>query len=230
MAQRSVLIVEDDIDIVELLEYNLRSEGFAVETTDNGETAVQIAKAKEPDLILLDLGLPGMQGLDVCRILRQDQITSKIPIIMLTARGEESDIVVGLELGADDYIPKPFGVREVIARIRAVLRRRTGSEIGSERLAIGPFLIDSARYEVRISGTPIEFTLTEFRLLRSLASNPGRVLTREQLLDAITDQNTYIIDRNIDVHIRSIRQKMGEFRDWIVTVRGVGYKFGKDNP
>jgi two-component system phosphate regulon response regulator PhoB len=229
MAQRSVLIVEDDIDIVELLEYNLSSEGFSVETAGNGETALENAKAKVPDLILLDLGLPGMQGLDVCRILRQDRVTSKIPIIMLTARGEESDIVVGLELGADDYIPKPFGMREVIARIRAVLRRRTGSETVSEQLAIGPFLIDSGRYEVRISGKPIEFTLAEFRLLRSLASNPGRVLTREQLLDAITDQSTYIIDRNIDVHIRSIRQKIGEFRDWIVTVRGVGYKFGKDN-
>jgi DNA-binding response OmpR family regulator len=226
MITQGILIIEDDRDITELLEYNLERERFTVWTAGTGEEGLALAQGHRPSLILLDLGLPGIQGLDVCRLLRQDKKTLSIPIVMLTARGEESDVVVGLEIGADDYITKPFKVRELVARVKAVLRRTQREQLSDAEhfLELGPLLIDSGRHEVRVDGDLVEFTLTEFRLLKFLALNPGRVLTRQQLLNEITAGTTFIVDRNVDVHVRAIRKKLGTHRGLISTVRGVGYK------
>jgi len=223
----SILIIEDDPDIQELLSYNLQKEGFETRQTIDGESGLTAACRKAPSLILLDLMLPGIQGLEVCRQLKQREDCRSIPLIIITAKGEESDIVVGLEMGADDYLVKPFSIKELLARIRAVLRR-AGLEQrpAPDTLRIGPLVIDSARHEAAVDGKPLPLTLTEFRVLKALASRPGRVFTRDQLLDKISDGTTFVIDRNIDVHIRSIRQKLGEpHRDLVVTVRGVGYKY-----
>jgi DNA-binding response OmpR family regulator len=228
MVKETILIVEDDADIVELLRYNLDRDGFAVLATADGESGLALAAERQPSLVLLDLMLPGMGGLEVCRLLKERQATRGIPIIMLTAKGEESDIVLGLGLGADDYVTKPFSPRQLIARIRAVLRRGLLAVPGApaERIEHGPFIIDSARHEVRLDGEPITFTLAEFRLLHALLAHPERVFTRDQLLDTITQGKSVIIDRNIDVHVRAIRKKLGPHGERIVTVRGLGYKCG----
>jgi DNA-binding response OmpR family regulator len=222
MSRQSILIIEDDADILELLSYNLTREGFQVHVAQDGETGLAAARQRLPSLILLDLMLPGMQGLEVCRRLKVREESRAIPIIILTAKGEESDIVVGLEMGADDYLVKPFRVKELVARIRAVLRRLGPEE--NEVIKVGPLVIDSSRHEVRMDERPLTLTLTEFKILKALASRRGRVLTREQLLDRMSDGTTFLIDRNIDVHIRSIRQKLEPHRDLVITVRGVGYK------
>jgi len=227
MIEKRILIIEDDSDITELLRYNLERERYSVVVAQTGERGLELAASVHPSLILLDLGLPGIQGLEVCKSLKAAKKTAWIPIVMLTARGEESDVVIGLEMGADDYVSKPFKVRELVARVRAVLRRsRTDREDDAEHLVEkGPLCIDSERHEVSLNGELVEFTLTEFRLLRLLASNPGRVLTRQQLLNEITEGTAFIVDRNVDVHIRSIRKKLGQARDLIATIRGIGYKF-----
>jgi len=227
MIENKILIIEDDEDITELLHYNLERERYNVVVTQTGEHGLELAESIHPSLILLDLGLPGIQGLEVCRTLKGSKRTAWIPIVMLTARGEESDVVIGLEMGADDYITKPFKVRELVARVKAVLRRsrQDRKEDVGDIVERGPLCIDSERHEVKLDAELVEFTLTEFRLLRFLASNPGRVLTRQQLLNEITEGSAFIIDRNVDVHIRSIRKKLGSARDFITTIRGVGYKF-----
>ena len=226
MSKESVLIIEDDPDIVEFVQYNLEREGFRVFTADNGETGLHEATTRLPSLILLDLMLPGIDGIEVCRRLKQAKATQLIPLVMLTAKGEESDVVLGLGLGADDYVTKPFSPKELIARLQAVLRRSTKdrSETKDERLRIGPLIIDPTRHEVLLNGEAIPFTLAEFRLLQTLASSPGRVFTRDQLLDRITGGDAVVIDRNVDVHVRSIRKKLEDEGDLILTVRGVGYK------
>jgi two-component system alkaline phosphatase synthesis response regulator PhoP len=228
MDRPSILIVEDDPDIVELLRFNLERERYLIHISRSGEEGIESARSRKPALVILDLGLPGIPGLEVCRILKQEALTRPIPIIMLTARGEESDIVLGLEFGADDYITKPFKVREFIARVRAVLRRSSPKEQETGRsgpIVSGPLELDSERHEARLEGDVLPLTPTEFRLLRALAARPGRVLTRDQLLTGITDGSTFITDRNVDVHVRSLRKKLGESRNLIITVRGVGYKF-----
>lgn len=227
MGRQSILIIEDDADIVELLSYNLAREGFEVYESRNGESGLALASQKRPSVILLDLMLPGLQGLEVCRQLKQREESRTIPVIMVTAKGEESDVVVGLEMGADDYVVKPFRIKEIAARIRAVLRRR-GQPDEAESIRVGSLVIDSARHEAEMDGQPLALTLTEFRLLKVLASRPGRVFTRDQLLERISDGATFVIDRNIDVHVRAIRQKLEPHRDLILTVRGVGYKFRED--
>ena len=227
MIENRILIIEDDADITELLRYNLERERYNVVVAQTGEHGLELAESVHPSLILLDLGLPGIQGLEVCKMLKGNKRTLWIPIVMLTARGEESDVVIGLEMGADDYVAKPFKVRELVARVKAVLRRSRSDrkdDLG-EVVERGPLSIDSERHEVRLNAELVEFTLTEFRLLRFLASNPGRVLTRQQLLNKITEGTSFIVDRNVDVHIRSIRKKLGRARDLITTIRGVGYKF-----
>jgi len=223
MAKQSILIIEDDPDIVELLSYNLAREGFEVREAMDGETGLVLAQRHKASLILLDLMLPGIQGLEVCRQLKQREHSRETPLIILTAKGDESDVVVGLEMGADDYMVKPFSIKELIARIRAVLRRLNPVQ-QSDRIRLGSLVIDSARHEIRVDGQPLALTLTEFRVLTVLASRPGRVFTRDELLENISDGDSFVIDRNIDVHIRSIRQKLEPHRDLIVTVRGVGYK------
>lgn len=225
-----ILVIEDSADIRELLQFNLSREGYEVHTAMTGEEGMVLARVREPKLILLDLVLPGIQGLEVCKRLKREPKTENIPIIMLTAKGEETDIVLGLEMGADDYLTKPFGIKELAARIRAVLRRIQNAASPKEtRLRTGPIEIDNERFQVTVDEQLLTLTLTEFRLLQALAESPGRVFTREQLLDRITDGKTIIIDRNVDVHIRALRKKLGAHSRLISTVRGVGYKLATDS-
>lgn len=227
MSHERILVVEDETDLREVLAYNLRREGFHVAVAADGDTGLRAAREKKPDLILLDLMLPDMDGLEICRRVRQDPNLRGTSIIMVTAKGEEADVVLGLGVGADDYIAKPFSVKEVIARVKAVLRRGgAGSDDESRKLVRrGPLEIDPARHEVRIDGEPEKFTATEFRLLHYLAARQGRVFERDVLLRRVLGDDAFRVDRNIDVHIRAIRKKLGEHRDLIETVRGVGYKF-----
>ncbi len=224
MAKPRVLIVEDDADIREVVRYNLEQEGFKVREAATGEAGLVSARKKPPDVVLLDLMLPGIQGLEVCRRLRNLTETRATPIVMLTAKGEESDIVAGLEMGADDYMSKPFSTRELVARVRSVLRRGRASDDIGTITEVGPLEIDSGRHEVHLRGEPLKLTLAEFRLLKSLSDNPGRVFTRAQLIRNITGGDTHIVERNIDVHVRSLRKKLGPDGYLIRTVRGVGYK------
>ena len=227
MPSETILVIEDDPDIRELLEYNLEREGYRILTAKSGEKGLEQATNKLPALIMLDLMLPGIDGLEVCRRLKRSDDTTGIPLIMLTAKGEESDVVLGFELGADDYITKPFSPRELVARVRAVLRRgqHPEPELTTSRRELGDIVIDSSRYELIVAGSPVDLTLTEFRICEALASRPGRVFTRSQILDKMTDGEGFISDRNVDVHVRSIRKKLAEHKDVIATVRGIGYKW-----
>ncbi len=227
MSGEHILVVEDERDLREVLAYNLRKEGFQVSTASTGRDGLDAARSRKPDLILLDLMLPDLDGLEICRLVRQDPKLSATAIIMVTAKGEETDVVVGLGVGADDYIPKPFRVKEVVARVKAVLRRGHGQteQTGARPLRRGALEIDPARHEVLVEGASVPFTATEFRLLHFLASSPGRVYERDTLLRRVLGDDAIRVERNIDVHIRAIRKKLGEHRDLIETVRGVGYKF-----
>jgi DNA-binding response OmpR family regulator len=225
-----ILVIEDEIDILEVVEYNLNREGYRVIGVRDGQTGVDVARDEAPDLILLDLMLPGLDGLEVCRRLKSDDLTSAIPVIMVTAKGEESDIVLGLGLGADDYVTKPFSPKELLARIRAVLRRGPLREerAGGEYIQRKGVAVDAGRHEVKIDGASVQFTPTELRLLHFLAGHPGRVFTRDHLLTRVIGRDAMVIDRNIDVHVRSVRKKLGPYRDMIETIRGVGYRFQDD--
>ena len=226
MTKASLLLIEDDPDIVELLRYNLEREGFSVRAAASGEDGLAEARRHAADLVVLDLMLPGIDGLEVCRRLKTGAETRDVAVVMLTAKGEEADVVTGLELGADDYLTKPFSPRELVARVRAVLRRRSREEKDAERtrIQVGSLAVDATRHEVLLDGEPVPFTRSEFRLLWALLSRPGRVFTRNELADKITGGETLIIDRNVDVHVSAIRKKLGAAADLIATVRGVGYK------
>ena len=206
MSNEKIFIVEDEPDILDVISYSLNREGFQIESSLDGAESIELIQQFKPDLILLDLMLPGMGGLDVCRHLKNDELSKHIPIIMVTAKGEESDIVLGLGLGADDYISKPFSPRELIARIKSVLRRSKESDNTkrSEIIESGGRGIDTTKHKVLLKGSEIKLTATEFRLLTYLASNPGQVFPRDQLLDQAFGRNTVVVDRNIDVHIRAI--------------------------
>jgi two-component system phosphate regulon response regulator PhoB len=225
--KRKVLIVDDESDIVEFVQYNLRKEMYDTLSAADGPRALQMARQHRPDLILLDLMLPGIDGLEVCRALKSGRETAHIPIIMLTAKGEETDIVTGLEIGADDYVAKPFSMRLLLARMKAVLRRvvATQEKKPTSLLQISDLKIDDDRHEVSWKGQPLQLTLTEYKLLRFLAQYPGRVFTRAQILNNIQDEHVIVIDRAIDVHVAALRKKLGEAGRLIETVRGVGYRF-----
>jgi len=227
MSQKRIVVVEDEPDILEVLSYNLRREGFAVTTTMDGSRGLALIQKELPDLVVLDLMLPGTDGLDICRQLRANDNTQHILIVMVTAKSEESDLVLGLGIGADDYIAKPFSPRELIARVKAVLRRSadTNEVSKSNKISINGLQIDVDKHSVMLDQEKIQLTATEFRLLHHLASCPGRVFSREQLLDQSLGNDVVVIDRNIDVHIRAIRKKMGDAQDYIETIRGVGYRF-----
>lgn len=231
MSKETIVVVEDEVDIREVLIYNLEREGYKVFGEPDGKRGLEIIREKAPDLVLLDLMLPGLDGLQICRSLKADSETSSIPIVMVTARGEESDIVLGLELGADDYIAKPFSPRELMARVRAVLRRRTSSPIDSAGMCIDRegVVIDPRRHEVVVDGVSVSFTATEFKLIHFLAHHPGWVFTRDHLLSKVVGQENFIVDRNIDVHIQAVRKKLGPHRDLIETIRGIGYRFKNIN-
>jgi phosphate regulon transcriptional regulator PhoB len=228
MAKGRILVIDDEKDLIELVRYNLEKEGFLVRIAQDGESGLSAAKKELPDLILVDLMLPGMDGLDVCRSLRSDDRTARIPLIMLTAKSAESDRILGLELGADDYVTKPFSPRELIARIKAVLRRTSTPKAVSEVIRRGGLTIDMARRTVTCTGETITLTATEFRLLQFFASHSGHVFSRAQLIDGAMGRDVAVEDRTIDVHITGLRKKLGNCGDWIETVRGFGYRFRDD--
>jgi two-component system phosphate regulon response regulator PhoB len=227
-----ILLVDDEADIVELLEYNLRQAGYSVLTAKDGATALAEVRRQRPDLVLLDLNLPDIPGTEVCKRLRRDPATQTIPIMMITARGEEIDRVVGFELGADDYVVKPFSPRELVLRIGAVLRRASMPPDApggrGERIEIGPLVIDVPHHEVRVEGEVIELTALEFKLLYDLASRPGRVQTRDALLERVWGYAPGIETRTVDTHVKRLREKLRAARDSIETVRGVGYRIKTD--
>jgi DNA-binding response OmpR family regulator len=218
-----IAALDDEPDILELLKINLRKAGYRFEGFQEADDLYRYLAREKPNLILLDLMLPGTDGLEICRHIRKSEGLSGIPIIMLTARGDESDKVVGLELGADDYITKPFSIKELVARIHAVLRRPGGGD-AARRIVIGPLVIDLDKFEVTSEGAKVDLTATEFKILQLLASRKGRVFTRDQILDFLWGQEKAVVDRTIDVHIRNLREKLGEAASLIINIRGVGYK------
>jgi len=226
----TVLIVEDEPDLREILRYNLEREGFKVIESEDGEAGLALLRKHLPKIVLLDIMLPGMDGVEICRSIKYDPQTRSIPVIMVTARGDESDIVLGLGVGADDYIIKPFSPRELVARIKAVLRRAKVRHESSadERIVRDRLVIDPPRHELRVDGKKIDLTPTEFRLISVLASRPGRVFTRDQLITRVLGDEVVVTERNVDVHVRSVRKKLGEARELVETIRGIGYRFRED--
>ena len=220
-----ILVVDDEPDALELIAFNLKNAGLEVLTAENGDQALRLARAHLPDLILLDLMLPEVDGLEVCKILRRDAATSAIPIIMVTAKAAEMDRVVGLELGADDYLTKPFSPRELVLRVKNLLRRRQATDTPTDRISVGDLSIDIPRHLVTVQGRTVDLTATEFRLLSVLAQRRGRVQSREQLLRDVWNYETVIDTRTVDTHMRRLREKLGPAARYLDTVRGVGYRF-----
>lgn len=226
MAKEHILVVDDEEDLLELVGYNLTKEGYRVSYASSGEEAKQKARAELPGLIVLDLLLPSVDGLEVCRALKADPKTLHIPVVMLTAKGEEIDVVTGLEVGADDYVIKPFSPRVLLARIKAVLRRKAKEPVDeASTIRIHELVIDPVRHEVLVEGKPAPLTFTEFRLLQVLARRRGRAFTRVQIVDAVMGEDYPVTERSVDVHIASLRKKLGSMGTYIETVRGVGYRF-----
>lgn len=224
MSNSTVLIVEDDLSLTEVLTYNLERSGYKVLIASDGEEGLRQAKLKLPDLVILDLMLPILDGLEVCRRLRADPMLKNTRILMLTAKAEESDELVGFSLGADDYVTKPFSVKILLQRVK-VLTRRDANGVSDDLVSCHGVSIDVVRHRVAIDDSPISLTRSEFRLLESLIRQPGRVFSRAELIDAALGEDTLVLERTIDVHVRSLRKKMGESADLVETVRGVGYKF-----
>ena len=231
MSER-ILMVEDEPDIVEVVSYNLRQAGLVVEAAQDGATALELAEQSQPNLIILDLMLPDMDGLEVCRLLKQRDAVRHIPVLMLTAKAEEVDRIVGLELGADDYVVKPFSPRELVLRVKAILRRAVVSPAdsvdASERITAGPLTIDPEGHHAFVDGEPLQLTATEFKLLLTLVQRRGRVQSREELLNVVWGYQYAGYGRTVDTHVRRLREKLGEAHDLIETVRGVGYRFRRE--
>ena len=222
-----ILVVDDEEDLLELVNYNLTKEGYRVTCVGSGEQALDEARQALPDLIVLDLLLPSVDGLEVCRLLKSDARTQHIPIIMLTAKSEEADVVAGLELGADDYLTKPFSPRVLLARIKALLRRKTkdGNAADAGTIRVRQLIIHPGRHEVLLKGLPVDLTYTEFKLLHFLARKPGWAFTRGQIVDAVKGEDYPVTERSVDVQVVGLRKKLGDFGVNIETVRGVGYRF-----
>jgi two-component system, OmpR family, alkaline phosphatase synthesis response regulator PhoP len=225
MAHQNILVVDDEEDILELVRYNLAKEGYQVTCATTGEQALAMARASVPDLVILDLMLPGVDGLEVCKRLKRAPETQHVPVVMLTAKGEEPDIVTGLELGADDYVTKPFSPRVLVARIRTALRRKGEADsTAGFPIRVGQVAIHPGRHEAILDGRPLDLTFTEFGILCLLAERPGWVFSRYQIVNAIRGTETAVTDRSVDVHIASLRKKLGTNASHIETVRGVGYR------
>ncbi len=225
MAKERILVVDDEEDILELIKYNLAREGYLTDTAKTGESALEKARSVKPDIIILDLMLPGIDGLEVCRQLKSDGRTVMIPIIMVTAKGEDADIVTGLELGADDYVTKPFSPRILLARIKAVIRR-SRNKIPDERvIRISDLEIDVARREVCVRNLPVQLTVSEFEILHHMIKHPGWVFTRNQIINAVRGDDYPVTERSIDVQIVGLRRKLGASGKYIQTVHGIGYRF-----
>jgi two-component system phosphate regulon response regulator PhoB len=226
MAER-ILVVDDEPDLLELVRVNLRGAGYDVETAETGRDALELLRRSPPDLVVLDLMLPDVSGTEICRRMRMEPDLAELPIIMLTAKADEVDRVVGLELGADDYVTKPFSPRELTLRVRAVLRRRKPTATPNEALAHGTLRLDPSRHRCFVGPQEIALTAKEFDLLRTLMTRPGRVLTRDQLLDEVWGADIAVTTRTIDTHLKRLREKLGAASDMIETVRGVGYRFAE---
>lgn len=224
MARNRIFVVEDEPDIAEVLHYNLEKEGYEVEVAHRGDTALETIRRHRPDLLILDLMLPGIDGLELTRALKREGSTSRIPILMLTAKGDEVDRIVGFELGADDYIAKPFSPREVVLRVKAVLRRLQGEPTDGEVLTLGAIELDVAGHRLRIAGEEVSLTATELRLLKVLMERVGRVQTRARLLSDVWDYAEDVDSRTVDTHIRRLRRKLGPEAERVETVIGVGYR------
>lgn len=223
--KKRILVVEDDDDIRELVSHTLLIEGYAVTAAANGKDALARAKAEYHDLAILDIMLPDIDGLEVCRRLKADAATRRLPVMLLTARSEDVDIVVGLEMGAEDYITKPFSPRVLLARVKAALRRSQADTAAEDVITVGDLVIDSLRHEVRIKGVALELTLTEFNVLKLLAASRGIVFSRYQIVEAVHGEEYIVTDRTVDVQVSGLRKKLGEYGDCVQTVRGVGYRF-----
>lgn len=223
-AQRSILVVEDEADLAETIRFNLEREGYEVRVATNGQAGWQEAIRRVPHLVVLDRMLPGMSGDDLLTKLRRDAATASVPVIMLTAKADEADELIGLALGADDYLAKPCSMKLLAARVAAMFRRQEAAQ-EKDVLVEGPFRLDTTRYEVTVESQPVPLTATEFRLLKTLMSANGRVLSRDQLINAVMGEDVAVTDRTIDVHVAALRRKVGEGAGWIQTIRGVGYAF-----
>jgi len=221
---KTILVIDDEPELVKLLDYNLSKAGYLVISAKDGESGLAAARKHAPDAIILDIMMPGVDGWEVCKRLRQDPATAALPLLMLTAKGEEGDRVLGLELGADDYVTKPFGVRELIARVKALLRRLEAAAASPEVLKAGKLVIDSSRRTVSAAGKLVALTATEFNLLKALAEKEGRVISREDLLSLARGDDVAVMDRTVDVHVAALRKKLGKHGEMIETVRGVGYR------
>ena len=225
MAKETILVVDDEEDILELVRYNLSREGYRVSCATTGEAGLELAQSEHPDLVLLDLMLPGIDGLEVCRLLKSSPASQGIPVVILSAKGEEADVVTGLEVGADDYVVKPFSPRVMLARIKSVLRRRkTGALAENASLRVDGLLIDPQRHEVKADGTLVDLTFSEFRILHHLARQRGWVFTRYQIVEAVHGDDYPVTDRSVDVQMVGLRKKLGRYGKLIETVRGVGYR------
>ena len=221
---RTILVIDDEPELVKLLDYNLTKAGYLVLSARDGENGLATARKHSPDAIILDVMMPGLDGWEVCKRHRQDPATSALPVIMLTAKADEGDRVLGLELGADDYVTKPFGVRELLARVKALLRRSEVASTSPEVIKAGKIVIDSSRRTVTVAGKPVALTATEFNLLKALAEKEGRVISREDLLSLARGEEVAVMDRTVDVHVAALRKKLGKHGEMIETVRGVGYR------
>ncbi len=226
-ANPKILVADDEPDVLQLVSMNLKNAGFNVLKAEDGMTALTLAREAAPALIVLDLMLPEMSGLEVCKVLKREPGTALIPIIMLTAKAEEVDRIVGLELGADDYLTKPFSPRELVLRVKSVMRRAQGAGETGDLLTLGPIRIDRARYEITVEGKPVEFTATEFKLLTLLIERRGRVQSRDTLLNEVWGYESAIDTRTVDTHVRRVREKLGKTADCIETVRGFGYRIAE---
>jgi two-component system phosphate regulon response regulator PhoB len=225
MAKAQILIVEDDRSLAEVLEYNLRQDGYQTLVANNGQEGLQQARLRGPDLVVLDLMLPLVDGLEICRRLRADPVTRNILVLMLTAKTEETDEVVGFSVGTDDYVAKPFSVKVLLERIRALLRRREGAAANDSVLVSQGVMVDRERHRVTVEERPLDLTPSEFGLLQALVRQPGRVFSRAELIDAALGGDSLVLERTIDVHVRSLRKKLGPHAVLVETVRGIGYRF-----
>lgn len=225
MKKPKIVLIEDEEDIAALIKLQADISGYKILVEVDGLNGYRTVERERPDLVIVDVMIPGQSGLDVCRKIKTNPELKTIPVIILSAKSEELDIVLGLELGADDYVSKPFSPKILFSRVRAVLRRNKEVEKAPELIEFGPFTMEVERYIIRKKDKPITLTLSEFSILRRLAQSPGKVLSRNQLLDDMQNSDAFVVDRNIDVHIASLRKKLGPNFDWIDTVRGVGYRF-----
>jgi two-component system phosphate regulon response regulator PhoB len=224
MASTKILIIDDEQDVIDLLSLHLRKGGFALSTATDGAAGLRLAREESPALIILDLMLPKMPGLEICKVLKTDAATRGIPVLMLTAKAEEIDRIVGLEFGADDYVTKPFSPRELVLRVNAILRRGKGDAVEEKKLSIGAITLDPARHQVEVAGRPVRLTSVEFKLLSMLMRRQGRVQERDRLLNEVWGYESVIDTRTVDTHVRRLRQKLGKAADAIETVRGFGYR------